>query len=602
MAEFLTGMKRTVKCGEVSSDMVGQEITVMGWTNRRRNLGSLLFFQIRDISGIVQAVLDSNKVDKELFEKAESVKLEYVIAVRGVVAKRTAPNINPNMKTGEVEIEVSELRILSEAEVPPFNVGDANAGEALRLKYRYLDLRREDLQHNLIVRSKIAQTTRRYLSDNGFLEIETPFLGKSTPEGARDYLVPSRVHPGKFYALPQSPQLFKQLLMIGGMDRYFQIVKCFRDEDLRANRQPEFTQIDIEMSFVDREEDVFEIIEGLIYNIFKDVKGMELKRPFNRMGYEQAMAEYGSDKPDLRFDMKLQDVSDLVKGCGFGVFESAAESGSVRCIVLKNHESDVSRKEIDKLTDLVKTYKAKGLAYYGKNADGAVRSSFAKFVSEEFLDKLAQRCDIQNNDLAFIVADGNDETTCVSLGALRCHLAEKFGMIDPEKYEILWLTDFPLLEYDDEEQRYVAKHHPFTSPKNEDVTLMKTNPAKVRAKAYDLVINGEEAGGGSLRIYNRDIQKLMFETLGFSDEEIAQKFGFFVNAFNYGTPPHGGIAFGLDRLTMLLTNTSSIKDVIAFPKMQNACDLMSEAPNVVENKQLKELGIEIAVKEKEQNS
>ena len=598
MAEFLSGMKRTVKCGDVTVDMVGQEVTVMGWTNRRRNLGSLVFFQIRDISGIVQAVIDSNKVSAELFEKAEQVKLEYVIAVKGVVARRTGSNVNPNMKTGEIEIEVTELRILSEAEVTPFNVGDTNAGEALRLKYRYLDLRREDLQRNLIVRSKIAQTTRRYLSDNGFLEIETPFLGKSTPEGARDYLVPSRVHQGKFYALPQSPQIFKQLLMVAGMDRYFQIVKCFRDEDLRANRQPEFTQIDIEMSFVDKEEDIFEVIEGLIYNIFKDVKGMELPRPFNRMSYNDAMDFYGSDKPDLRFDMKLQNISDVVKGCGFGVFESALETGSVRCIVLKNHEGDVSRKEIDKLTDLVKTYKAKGLAYYGKNKDGGIRCSFAKFVSPEFLAKLDEVCGIENNDLAFIVADPSNDTTCISLGALRCHLAEKFGMIDPEKFEILWLTDFPLFEYDEEDQRYVAKHHPFTSPKNEDVHLMKTAPDKVRAKAYDLVINGEEAGGGSLRIYNRDIQKLMFETLGFSDEQIAQKFGFFVNAFNYGTPPHGGIAFGLDRLTMLLTNTASIKDVIAFPKMQNACDLMSEAPNVVEEKQLKELGIEISKQDK----
>lgn len=599
MAEFLSGMKRTVKCGDVSVDMVGQEVTVMGWTNRRRNLGSLLFFQIRDISGIVQAVLDSNKADSELFAKAETVRLEYVIAVRGKVVRRTGPNVNPNMKTGEIEIEISELRILSEAEVTPFNVGDSNAGEALRLKYRYLDLRREDLQHNLIVRSKIAQTTRRYLSDNGFLEIETPFLGKSTPEGARDYLVPSRVHQGKFYALPQSPQLFKQLLMIAGMDRYFQIVKCFRDEDLRANRQPEFTQIDIEMSFVDKEEDVFEVIEGLICAIFKEVKGMELKRPFARMSYNDAMAYYGSDKPDLRFDMKLKDITEVVKGCGFGVFESAAQSGSVRCVVLKNHDGDVSRKEIDKLTELVKTYKAKGLAYYGKTADGGVRCSFAKFVSPEFLDKLAAECGIEPNDLAFIVADANDEVTCVSLGALRCHLAEKFGLIDKDKYEILWLVDFPLLEYSEEEGRYVAKHHPFTSPKNEDVPLMKTAPEKVRAKAYDLVINGEEAGGGSLRIYNKEIQKLMFETLGFTDEEIAQKFGFFVNAFNYGTPPHGGIAFGLDRLTMLLTGVSSIKDVIAFPKMQNACDLMTEAPNVVEDKQLKELGIEISKQEKE---
>lgn len=598
MAEFLSGMKRTVRCGEVSTAFMGQEVTVMGWTNRRRDLGALIFVQIRDVSGIVQAVIDSTKVSKELFAKAETIKLEYVIAVKGKVVRRTAPNINPNMKTGEIEIEVSELRILSEAEVTPFNVGDSNAGEALRLKYRYLDLRREDLQHNLIVRSQIAQSARRYLSENGFLEIETPFLGKSTPEGARDYLVPSRVHQGKFYALPQSPQIYKQLLMVAGLDRYFQIAKCFRDEDLRANRQPEFTQIDIEMSFVDKEEDVFEIIEGLIAGIFKDVLNMDLKRPFNTMPYADAMAYYGSDKPDLRFDMKIKDLTDTVKGCGFGVFESAAEKGSVRCIVLKNHESDLSRKEMDKLGELVKTYRAKGLAYLGKTADGQVgRCSFGKFVSPEFLNKLFEVCEMENNDTAFIVADSNDEITCVSLGALRCHLAEKFDLIDKDKFEILWIKDFPLFEYSEEENRYVAKHHPFTSPKNEDVEFMLTDPARVRAKAYDLVINGEEAGGGSLRIYNRDIQKLMFEALGFTDEDIAKKFGFFVNAFNYGTPPHGGLAFGLDRLTMLLTHTSSIKDVIAFPKMQNACDLMTEAPNVVDDKQLRELGLEVPKKQ-----
>ncbi len=589
MVEFLTGLKRSYYCGELSKKNVGEEVTVMGWIHRRRDLGSLIFVQVRDRGGIVQAVFDETCA-KELSEKAGTLKLEYVVAIRGIVRARTPENVNTEMKTGEVEILANELRILSEAQTLPFSNAD-DANEALRLKYRYLDLRRPALQQNLIMRSKIAQVVRNYLSGHGFLEIETPVLGRSTPEGARDYLVPSRVHHGQFYALPQSPQQYKQLLMIAGMDRYFQIVKCFRDEDLRANRQPEFTQIDIEMSFVDREDDVIEVMEGMVKEVFREIKGIELPEHFRRMPYQEAMERYGSDKPDLRFDMPLCDLSEAVKGCGFGVFESAlAQNGAVRGLVLKGHEHEVSRKEIDKLTDLAKTYRAKGLAWAAVGESG-VRSSFVKFVSEEAMQKIFAAANAQQGDLLFIVADADNEIVCNSLGALRCELAEKFGMIDKNRYEVLWVVDFPLLEYDYDEKRYVAKHHPFTSPKNEDLALMKTHPEQVRAKAYDIVINGQEAGGGSIRIFNQEVQKLMFQTLGFTEEQIAARFGYFVEAFRFGTPPHGGIAFGLDRLTMLLTGAESIKDVIAFPKVQNASDLMMEAPNVVDNDQLKELGI-----------
>ena len=592
MVEFLTGMKRTAMCGELRADSIGKEVVIMGWVNRRRDLGSLIFVQLRDRSGIVQAVFDSETTDKQLFEKASSIKMEYVIAVRGKVRRRVGDNVNPNMETGEIEVVADELRILSESDTLPFVVGDITAGELLRLKYRYLDLRRADLQHNLMIRSKAAYSIREYLTQEGFLEIETPFLGKSTPEGARDYLVPSRVHPNKYYALPQSPQLYKQLLMIGGMDRYYQIVKCFRDEDLRANRQPEFTQIDFEMSFVDSEEDVMNIAEGLIIKLFRDIRNIELPAPFRRMTYAEAMAGYGSDKPDLRFDMKIKDVSEAVRESGFTVFENAVQAGgSVQAIKLEGKEKSLSRKDFDKLNEFIKAYGVKGVAWLAEGSDQTVRSSFASKMNRESLDKLRELTGLQEGDVLFVVADADTERAQTAVGALRCELAERFGLIKDDGFAVTWIVDFPLFEYSEEEGRLVAKHHPFTSPKNEDLPLMKTDPAAVRAKAYDLVINGEEVGGGSLRIYSREVQELMFETLGFTEDQIKDKFGYFVDAFKYGTPPHGGLAFGFDRLIMQLCGAQSIRDVIAFPKIQNASCVMSQAPSEVEEKQLRELSI-----------
>lgn len=592
MVEFLTGMKRTAMCGELRADSIGKEVVIMGWVNRRRDLGSLIFVQLRDRSGIVQAVFDSETTDKQLFEKASSIKMEYVIAVRGKVRRRVGDNVNPNMETGEIEVVADELRILSESDTLPFVVGDITAGELLRLKYRYLDLRRADLQHNLMIRSKAAYSIREYLTQEGFLEIETPFLGKSTPEGARDYLVPSRVHPNKYYALPQSPQLYKQLLMIGGMDRYYQIVKCFRDEDLRANRQPEFTQIDLEMSFVDSEEDVMNIAEGLIIKLFRDIRNIELPAPFRRMTYAEVMAGYGSDKPDLRFDMKIKDVSEAVRESGFTVFENAVQAGgSVQAIKLEGKEKSLSRKDFDKLNEFIKAYGVKGVAWLAEGSDQTVRSSFASKMNRESLDKLRELTGLQEGDVLFVVADADTERAQTAVGALRCELAERFGLIKDDGFAVTWIVDFPLFEYSEEEGRLVAKHHPFTSPKNEDLPLMKTDPAAVRAKAYDLVINGEEVGGGSLRIYSREVQELMFETLGFTEEQIKDKFGYFVDAFKYGTPPHGGLAFGFDRLIMQLCGAQSIRDVIAFPKIQNASCVMSQAPSEVEEKQLRELSI-----------
>lgn len=592
MVEFLTGMKRTAMCGELRADSIGKEVVIMGWVNRRRDLGSLIFVQLRDRSGIVQAVFDSETTDKQLFEKASSIKMEYVIAVRGKVRRRVGDNVNPNMETGEIEVVADELRILYESDTLPFVVGDITAGELLRLKYRYLDLRRADLQHNLMIRSKAAYSIREYLTQEGFLEIETPFLGKSTPEGARDYLVPSRVHPNKYYALPQSPQLYKQLLMIGGMDRYYQIVKCFRDEDLRANRQPEFTQIDLEMSFVDSEEDVMNIAEGLIIKLFRDIRNIELPAPFRRMTYAEAMAGYGSDKPDLRFDMKIKDVSEAVRESGFTVFENAVQAGgSVQAIKLEGKEKSLSRKDFDKLNEFIKAYGVKGVAWLAEGSDQTVRSSFASKMNRESLDKLRELTGLQEGDVLFVVADADTERAQTAVGALRCELAERFGLIKDDGFAVTWIVDFPLFEYSEEEGRLVAKHHPFTSPKNEDLPLMKTDPAAVRAKAYDLVINGEEVGGGSLRIYSREVQELMFETLGFTEEQIKDKFGYFVDAFKYGTPPHGGLAFGFDRLIMQLCGAQSIRDVIAFPKIQNASCVMSQAPSEVEEKQLRELSI-----------
>ncbi|MCH5153472.1 MAG: aspartate--tRNA ligase [Clostridiales bacterium] len=589
--ELLNGQRRSVMCGNVNKEFLGKQTTLMGWVHRRRDLGGLIFLQLRDRSGIMQIVFDTDVCSQELLQKASTIKLEYVISVTGNVRLRTGNNINPNMKTGELELVAEDLKILSEADVTPFSIGDDGANEALRLKHRYLDLRREELQHNLVTRSKIYQITRNYLAKNGFIEVETPMLGKSTPEGARDYLVPSRVHPGSFYALPQSPQLYKQLLMIGGMDRYFQIAKCFRDEDLRANRQPEFTQIDLEMSFVDQEEEVMTLTEGLLCKMFKEIRGVKLPKRFPRISWTECMNRFGSDKPDMRFGMEIVSLDETVKDSSFVVFSGAlASGGTVRAIVLKDGADKLSRKDLDKLVDFVKTYKAKGLAWYGLGQEG-VKCSFAKAVTEDELHAIGDALSMEQGDIALIVADADWQTAVVSLGALRCHLASKFELYKPGDFAALWVVDFPLFEYSEEEGRYVAMHHPFTSPKNEDLEYMKTDPARVRAKAYDVVINGDEMGGGSMRIYNREVQKLMFETLGFTDEQIADRFGFFVDAFKYGTPPHGGLALGLDRLVMVLTDTTNIKDVIAFPKMQNASCMMSEAPSPVEEKQLKELYI-----------
>lgn len=595
MSELLNGQKRTMMCGEVSTANVGEEVTLMGWVHRRRDLGGLIFLQLRDRSGISQIVFDTDVCDQSLLDKASTIKLEYVVSVVGKVRRRVGNNVNPNMKTGEIEIVAEELKILSEADTTPFSIGDDGANEALRLKYRYLDLRREKLQQNLVIRSQICRITRNYLADCGFLEIETPMLGKSTPEGARDYLVPSRVHQGCFYALPQSPQLYKQLLMIGGMDRYFQIAKCFRDEDLRANRQPEFTQIDLEMSFVDQEEEVMQITEGLLRKMFKEIRNVDLPERFTRMPWSECMNRYGSDKPDLRYGMEIHKLDETVQNSKFVVFQNALKNGgTVRAIVLENGADKLSRKELDKLAEFVKTYKVGGLAWYGLSADG-VKCSFAKAVDESELKAIEGALSMKKGDIALIVADSDWQKAVVALGALRCHLAAKFNMYKNDEFACLWVVDFPLFEYSEEEGRFVAMHHPFTSPKNEDLQYMKSDPARVRAKAYDIVINGDEMGGGSMRIYNRDVQKLMFEVLGFTDEQIAERFGFFVDAFKYGTPPHGGLAFGLDRLVMVLTETNNIKDVIAFPKLQNASCMMTEAPTPVDEKQLQELAIKCEV-------
>lgn len=599
MSDYLQGLKRTDMCGTLRATDIGRDVVVMGWAVRRRDLGNLVFVQLRDKTGVVQIVFDKTTTDTELFEKALKIRQEFVLAVCGTVRRREGENTNANMATGEVEIVATELKILSEAATPPFAIGDISANEALRLKYRYLDLRRSDLQQKLFVRSQICQIVRQYFTENGFVEIETPMLGKSTPEGARDYLVPSRVHPGKFYALPQSPQLYKQLLMIAGMDRYFQIARCFRDEDLRANRQPEFTQVDVEMSFVDREDDIINMLEGLFKRLFKEIKGMDIQFPLKRLPYSEAISRYGSDAPDLRFGLEIEDITDVVTGSGFVVFDNAINGGGkVRAVCLRGLEEKLSRKDLDKLAELVKTYRAKGLAWYGLGKDG-VRSSFASKITDETKAALEKKFDLKQGDMIFVVSDTDDFIVCTALGALRKEFAARFDMIKPGDYKLLWVVDFPLFEYSEEEGRIVAMHHPFTSPKDEDLQYMKTEPLRVKAKAYDIVINGQEAGGGSLRIYKQEVQKLMFETLGLSKHDIEDKFGYFVEAFNYGTPPHGGLALGLDRLVMLLTETDNIKDVVAFPKMQNANCLMSNAPDFVEDKQLSDLNIACTKKEEE---
>ena len=591
--ENIRGMKRTHRCAELSVADNGKEVVLMGWVQRRRDLGALVFVTLRDRSGIIQVVFNSD-TNPQLHEKALQVRSEYVLAVRGILQLRSPEAVNKNMPTGELEVIATELRILSKSETPPFHIEeDSGANEVLRLKHRYLDLRRPDLQRKLILRHKIAKIARDYYDENGFIEIETPVLGRSTPEGARDYLVPSRVHPGKFYALPQSPQLFKQLLMVSGFDRYMQITKCFRDEDLRSDCQPEFTQIDLEMSFVDVD-DVININEGFIRELFRKVLDLDIPVPFRRLTFKEAMTRYGSDKPDTRFGMELVDVSDIVRGSGFKVFADAVSNGgSVRAINAKGGGT-FSRKEIDALGEIVKTYKAKGLAWIVVEENG-IRSPIAKFLTEDETSNLVNRLKAETGDLLLFVAD-KDEVVFDALGHLRLALGKKLSLIDHNVYDVLWITEFPLLERDEEENRWVARHHPFTSPMDEDIEYLDSDPGRVRAKAYDIVINGYEAGGGSIRIHDQELQQKMFNTIGFTDEQAKECFGFLLEAFRYGTPPHGGLAFGLDRLTMLLAKTDNIKDVIAFPKVQNASDLMTNAPDMVDDRQLEELQIKTVEK------
>ncbi len=593
MSELLQGLKRSCYCGEVNESMVGSEVTLMGWVSNRRVFSHFSFILLRDRTGIVQVFVDQDKNSEDILEKDKSLGKEYVIAVKGKVCERTPENINDKMKTGKVEIAVEELYILNESDQPPFHVEErVNVSTELRLKYRYLDLRRPNVAQNLIVRHNVCRIVRNFLSDEGFIEIETPMLTKSTPEGARDYLVPSRVHPGNFYALPQSPQLFKQLLMVSGFDRYFQIAKCFRDEDLRADRQPEFTQIDMELSFVE-EEDVMEVNERLIKTVFKEIKGLDIETPFMRMPWIEAMERFGSDKPDIRFGMELKNITDIVNGSEFGVFQNAIDAGgSVRGICADGLGS-LPRKQIDALVEVAKTYGAKGLAWIVVNEDG-FKTTISKFFDNDKLTEIADKFGAKAGDLILICAD-KDKVVFDALGALRLDCAKRLDLLNPDEYKFLWVTEFPMLEFDEEEQRYVAVHHPFTAPMDEDLQYIESDPGRVRAKAYDMVLNGCELGGGSIRIHSRDIQSQMFKLLGFTPEDAQERFGFLLDAFKYGAPPHGGLAFGLDRLIMLLNGAESIRDVIAFPKVKDASCLLTDAPNIVEEKQLEELGIEIKV-------
>jgi aspartyl-tRNA synthetase len=590
MGEQLKGLKRTHMCGELTVEDVDKSVVVMGWVQRRRDHGGLVFIDLRDRTGIVQVVFN-NEVSSEAFEKVQGVRSEYVLAIEGKVVKRAPENVNPKISTGEIEIYANTLKILSKSETPPFPIEDrSNVSEAIRLKYRYLDLRRPSMQQNLMTRFKITKVVRDFLNKNGFIEIETPLLIKSTPEGARDYLVPSRIYPGKFYALPQSPQIFKQLLMISGFDKYYQIAKCLRDEDLRADRQPEFTQIDIEMSFVEVD-DVLEINEKMIAQIFKETLGIDVPIPFKRLSYQEAMERFGTDKPDLRFGMELKDLSDIVSRSEFNVFKTALKnSGSVRGINVKSAAS-MPRRQLDELVELAKTYGAKGLLWM-QVFENEVKSPATKFLSEKEIEKILERLEAETGDLLLIVAD-KDEIVFDTLGHLRLELGKRLNLIDENKYEFVWIVDFPLLEYDSEEKRYVAKHHPFTAPKDEDIDLLEKEPLKVRAKAYDIVLNGVEIGGGSIRIHDTELQKRMFKVLGFSEEKAWERFGFLMEAFKYGAPPHGGIAYGLDRLAMIITGSDTIRDVIAFPKTQNAVCLMTDAPSEVSEEQLKELHIKV---------
>ncbi len=607
MAESMKGLHRTHRCTEVSNKNIGEEVTVMGWVQRSRNKGGIIFTDLRDRSGILQIVFEEATAGTEVFEKAARLRSEFVIAVTGKVNAR-AGAVNTNLATGDIEIVATALRILSEADTPPFPVEDGiKTKEDIRLKYRFLDLRRPELQRKIMLRSKVTAAIRKFMTDEGFLEIETPMLCKSTPEGARDYLVPSRIHPGNFYALPQSPQLFKQLLMCSGYDRYFQIAKCFRDEDLRADRQPEFTQVDMELSFVDID-DVLDVNERLLKNIFKEAIGVDVALPIERMTWHTAMNQYGSDKPDLRYDMHITDLDDVVRNCDFSVFTGAiAAGGSVRCITAKGL-GGLARKKIDALTDFVKGYGVNGLAYISIPEEGEEKCSFAKFMKPEELEAIKNAAGAKAGDLVLIIASPKWKLTVETLGALRNHVADVYGIYDEAKkdfdfgfkdeYRFVWITEFPLLEWNEDENRFVAMHHPFTMPMEEDIEKIDSDPGAVRAKAYDIVLNGVEIGGGSVRIHQDDIQELMFKTIGLTEEEANDKFGFLLTAFKYGVPPHAGLAYGLDRLLMLMTKADTIRDVMAFPKVKDASDLMTDAPNVVDPVQLEELCIDISAADK----
>ena len=598
MAESMQGLHRTCRCAEVTTQMVGSEVTLMGWVQKARDKGGIIFVDLRDRSGIMQLIFENGSIDEEGFAKAGKLRSEFVIAVTGTVEKRGGA-VNENLATGEIEVRAKSLRVLSEAEVPPFPVEEnSKTKEDVRLKYRYLDLRRPDLQKNLILKSRVMQLTRSFFTNEGFLEIETPMLGKSTPEGARDYLVPSRVHPGCFYGLPQSPQLYKQLLMCSGYDRYIQIARCFRDEDLRADRQPEFTQIDMELSFVDVD-DVIDVNERYLSYLFKEVLGIDVKLPIQRITWQEAMDRFGSDKPDMRFGMELHDVSGIVKNCGFSVFTSALENGgSVRGINAEGQGS-MPRKKIDKLVEFAKGYGAKGLAYIAIAEDGTRKSSFAKFMTDEEMDALVAAMDGKAGDLLLFAADKKKLVYDV-LGALRLELAKQMDLLDKNEYRFVWVTEFPLLEWSEEENRFTAMHHPFTMPMEEDLQYIDSDPGRVRAKAYDIVLNGNEIGGGSVRIHQDDIQERMFKELGFTPEAAHEQFGFLLDAFKYGVPPHAGLAYGLDRLVMLIAKVDSIRDVIAFPKVKDASCLMTQAPQRVSEAQLNELGLEVEKEETEE--